>query len=127
MTYVWSAHCRKHKRKEKQRKGEEDEGETETEDAESKEKEKEQMEALNSRLENIEKRDNEIAQLLQGFVEGVSKNIEKKLNEQEAKIKQTVTELQLKENAIVTGDKTYEGKPATTAQWIQDLSQNFKK
>jgi ATP-dependent protease ClpP protease subunit len=104
----------------------EDEGETETEDAESKETEKEQMEALNSRLENIEKRDNEIAQLLQGFVEGVSKNIEKKLNEQEAKIKQTVTELQLKENAIVTGDKTYEGKPATTAQWIQDLSQNFK-
>ena len=103
----------------------EDEDETETEDAESKEKEDEQMEAIVNRLEEIEKRDSEIATLLQGFVDGISKNIENKLAEQERKIKNTVTELQLKENAIVTGDKTFEGQ-ATTAEWINQLSQ-FKK
>jgi acetate kinase len=47
------------------------------------------------------------------------------LQEQEQKIKQTVTELQLKENSIVTGDKTFEQKTVTTQDWINQLK-NFK-
>lgn len=77
---------------------------------------------LTNRVEKIESRDGQVAELLQGFVDGLNKSINQKLDEQEAKIKNTITELQLKENSIVTGDSTFEGKTPTTDEWINQLS-----
>jgi len=77
---------------------------------------------LTNRVEKIESRDGQVAELLQGFVDGLNKSINQKLDEQETKIKNTITELQLKENSIVTGDSTFEGKTPTTDEWINQLS-----
>lgn len=81
---------------------------------------------LKNRVEKIEERDVSIANVLQGFVNGINTKIENSLKEQEQRIKQTITELQLKENSIVTGDATFEGKTPSTDEWIKNL-ENFNK
>lgn len=97
----------------------EDDSEDETE---AKEKDKEELEM---RINAIEKRDSSIAELLDGFVTGLEKNISNKLQEQEKRIQNTITELQLKENSIVTSDRSFEDKTPTTQEWINQLK-NFK-
>ena len=88
----------------------EDDSEDETE---AKEKDKEELEM---RINAIEKRDSSIAELLDGFVTGLEKNISNKLQEQEKRIQNTITELQLKENSIVTSDRSFEDKTPTTQE-----------
>lgn len=97
----------------------EDDSEDETE---AKEKDKEELEM---RINAIEKRDSSIAELLDGFVTGLEKNISNKLQDQEKRIQNTITELQLKENSIVTSDRSFEDKTPTTQEWINQLK-NFK-
>lgn len=80
---------------------------------------------LTERLTKIESRDKDIATLLNGFVEGLNKSFDEKLEAQNAKLTETITQLQLKENNIVTGDKTFEGGQPTTTEWIENLK-NFK-
>lgn len=102
--------------------GESESEEVETEDETEATKEEKELEM---RVNAIEARDKSIAQVLEGFVAGMKKEFKSALQEQEQKIKQTVTELQLKENSIVTGDKTFEQKTVTTQDWINQLK-NFK-
>lgn len=83
----------------------------------------EKTEQIESRIENIEKRDAQIASVLDGFVTGLKQELKNQLTAQEKRIEETITALQLKENSIVTGDKTFEQKNITTAAWIDQLKQ----
>jgi hypothetical protein len=83
----------------------------------------EKTEQIESRIESIEKRDAQIASVLDGFVTGLKQELKNQLTAQEKRIEETITALQLKENSIVTGDKTFEQKNITTAAWIDQLKQ----
>lgn len=90
----------------------------------AKEMEEDKTAIIENRIENIEKRDSQIAAVLDGFVTGLKQEIKSQLTAQEKRIEETITALQLKENAIVTGDKSFEQKNITTADWIEQLK-NF--
>ena len=83
----------------------------------------EKTEQIESRIENIEKRDAQIASVLDGFVTGLKQELKNQLTAQEKRIEETITALQLQENSIVTGYKTFEQKNITTAAWIDQLKQ----
>lgn len=97
---------------------EEEETEEETEMAKK-------TEELESRISSVESRDSQIAEVLQQFVQGVQEQLKETIDKQNRKLEETVTQLQLKENSIVTSDKTFEQKTVTTADWINELK-NFK-
>lgn len=82
---------------------------------------------LTDRLTKIESRDKDIATILNGFVEGLNKSFDKKLEAQNAKLTETIKQLQLKENTIVTGDRSFEGATPTTEDWINQLKKLTKK
>ena len=82
-------------------------------------------EGIEARIATIEGRDSKISSLLDGFIKGVNSHFDAAIAKQEEKIEATVTQLQLKENTIVTGDASFEGKTPSTEQWIKQL-ENFK-
>lgn len=79
---------------------------------------------LTNRIEKIEQRDTEIGQILTGFINTIKTEFKDTLAEHEQRIENKITELQLKENSIVTGDKSFNEK-VTTEDWIKQL-ENLK-
>lgn len=112
----------------KEKEGEEEEGIDIEEEEAMKKKEVEmtkKTKEIENRVKKIESRDEKIAEVLQGFIEGVKKDVSDKISAQEKKFEKAITEIQLREKSVVTGDITFENKKVTTAEWIEQLK-NFK-
>jgi len=107
------------------KRGSESEDETEAKDDKEEEVEMaKKTDEIENRISKIENRDQKLADVLQGFVDGVRKEISNQNSALEKKVNEKISELQLRENSVVTGDRTFEDKNLTTAEWVEQLK-NF--